>query len=65
MRKATYSPSTGVGHTELGQRGEGATQFLLIDSDLVEPEQELAGFEQRRMAGEAGAPSLIPYYDGP
>jgi len=40
-------------------------QFLLIDSDLVEPENELAGFSERRMAGEPDAPSLIPYYVGP
>lgn len=40
-------------------------QFLLIDSDLVEPEHELPGFSERRMAGEPDAPSLIPYYDGP
>jgi hypothetical protein len=41
------------------------TQFLLIDSDLVEPESELPGFSQRRMAGEPDAPSLISYYVGP
>lgn len=41
------------------------TQFLLIDSDLVEPEAELTGFSQRRMAGEPDAPSLISYYVGP
>ncbi|MCA9469359.1 MAG: AAA family ATPase [Nitrospira sp.] len=40
-------------------------QFLLIDSDLVEPEAELIGFSQRRMAGESGSPSLISYYFGP
>lgn len=46
--------------------GNGAgTQFLLIDSDLVEPEASLAGFSQRRMAGEPDAPSLISYYAGP
>lgn len=46
--------------------GNGAsTQFLLIDSALVEPEAELKGFSQRRMAGEPDAPSLISYYDGP
>jgi hypothetical protein len=45
---------------------EGAgVQFLLIDSNLVEPEVELTGFSQRRMAGEPGAPSLISYYVGP
>lgn len=41
------------------------TQLLLIDSDLVEPEVELTGFSQRRMAGEPAAPSLISYYRGP
>ena len=41
------------------------TQFLLIDSDLIEPETELTGFAQRRMAGEQDAPSLISYYVGP
>lgn len=46
------------------RKGTG-TQFLLIDSDLVEPESELAGFSQRRMAGESDAPSLISYYLGP
>jgi hypothetical protein len=43
----------------------GGTQFLLIDSDLVEPEAELTGFSHRRMAGEPEAPSLISYYVGP
>lgn len=43
----------------------GKTQFLLIDSDLVEPEIELEEFISRRMAGVPTAPSLIPYYDGP
>ena len=41
------------------------TQFLLIDSALIEPETELTGFLQRRMAGEPDAPSLISYYVGP
>ena len=41
------------------------TQFLLIDSDLIEPEPELAEFSQRRMASEPDAPSLISYYVGP
>jgi len=40
-------------------------QFLLIDSELVEPDTELPGFMERRMAGEPDAPSLIPYYTGP
>jgi hypothetical protein len=42
-----------------------AIQFLLIDSDLVKPEQGEADFMNRHMAGEPNAPSLIPYYDGP
>jgi uncharacterized Zn finger protein (UPF0148 family) len=50
----------------LASLGDGdATQFLLIDSDLVEPETELPGFAQRHMAGNRDAPSLIPYYSGP
>lgn len=40
-------------------------QFLLIDSELVEPDAEFPGFSERRMAGEPDAPSLIPYYKGP
>lgn len=47
------------------ERNGIGTQFLLIDSDLIEPENELTGFSQRRMAGEQDAPSLIPYYVGP
>lgn len=43
----------------------GKLQFLLIDSDLVEPSAALPGFSERRMAGEVDAPSLIPYYTGP
>lgn len=43
----------------------GRVQFLLIDSDLVEPEPPIEGFSHRRMAGEPDAPSLIPYYNGP
>lgn len=43
----------------------GAIQFLLIDSDLVEPESNLTGFLQRRLGGESDAPSLISYYAGP
>jgi rubrerythrin len=45
--------------------GNDATQFLLIDSDLVQPENELPGFAHRRLAGVPDAPSLIPYYTGP
>ena len=47
-----------------GQDGR-RLQFLLIDSDLVGPGADLPGFSERRMAGEPGAPSLIPYYAGP
>jgi DNA repair exonuclease SbcCD ATPase subunit len=46
-------------------RGQHQLQFLLIDSDLVSPSDELQGFLERRMAGEPDAPSLIPYYKGP
>lgn len=46
-------------------RGAIDTQFILIDSDLVEPEEELTGFLENRMAGELDAPSLISYYVGP
>lgn len=47
------------------ERNGAGTQLLLIDSDLVEPESELTGFLQRRVAGEPDAPSLISYYAGP
>lgn len=40
-------------------------QFLLIDSDLVDPGEKLEGFYERRLAGAPDAPSLIPYYSGP
>lgn len=43
----------------------GSIQFLLIDSDLVEPSVSLEGFSERRLAGEEDAPRLIPYYVGP
>ncbi len=46
-------------------RNGAGTQFLLIDSDLVEPADAFEDFAQRRMAGELEAPSLISYYDGP
>jgi rubrerythrin len=49
----------------LAKSQEGRLQFLLIDSDLVGPQTDLPGFSERRMAGEPGAPSLIPYYTGP
>jgi rubrerythrin len=51
-------------HLARGQNGR-RLQFLLIDSDLVEPRPSLPGFRERRMAGEPDAPSLIPYYTGP
>ena len=41
------------------------TQFLLVDSDVVEPDAELDGYSQRHMAGTPDAPSLISYYEGP
>jgi hypothetical protein len=45
---------------------EGRTlQFLLIDSDLIEPDPVVAEFLNRRMAGEPDAPCLISYYHGP
>jgi len=47
-----------------GQPDQGI-QFLLIDSDLVSPRDELRGFSHRRLAGTAEDPSLIPYYIGP
>jgi DNA repair exonuclease SbcCD ATPase subunit len=47
------------------QYSDRGLQFFLIDSDLVSPRPELAGFLERRMAGEPDAPSLIPYYVGP
>jgi hypothetical protein len=46
-------------------RSGADTQFLLIDSDLVEPEIGLREFSQRRLAGEPDVPSLISYYVGP
>lgn len=46
------------------RNGDGI-QFLLIDSDLVEPQNGLHGFSQIHLAGEPGAPSLISYYEGP
>jgi hypothetical protein len=42
-----------------------ATQFLLIDSDLVSPQVELPTFSERHLAGTPDDPSLIPYYSGP
>lgn len=44
---------------------EAGIQFLLIDSHLVAPAEPLHAFAERRMAGEADAPSLISYYVGP
>jgi hypothetical protein len=43
----------------------GSTQFLLIDSNLVEPVKPVPGFIHKHLAGEEGSPSLIPYYSGP
>jgi hypothetical protein len=45
--------------------GENATQFLLIDSNLVQPEEKLSNFTSRHLAGTSDAPALIPYYVGP
>lgn len=45
--------------------GDDQLQFLVIDSELTKPDSELPGFSERRMAGETGAPSLVPYYVGP
>ena len=51
---------------ELVESGKGdGIQFLLIDSDLVPPEEDIPHFVQRHMAGRPDAPSLIPYYTGP
>lgn len=47
-----------------GQEGQ-YIQFILIDSELYIPPRTLRDFKERRMAGEPGAPSLIPYYSGP
>lgn len=56
-------------YTELyrlvGLPEEHRLQLLLIDSNLIEPEIELPGFTERRMAGTPEAPSLISYYVGP
>jgi rubrerythrin len=49
----------------LARGSGGRLQFLLIDSELVGPGEELPDFLERRMAGEPDAPSLIPYYTGP
>lgn len=50
----------------LARGSDGASiQFLLIDSNLVEPEEEFPDFMHRHLAGEEEAPSLIPYYSGP
>lgn len=42
-----------------------STQFLLIDSDLVRPIEDVPHFQHRHMAGRQDAPSLISYYEGP
>lgn len=48
-----------------GAAGDERTQFLLIDSDLVNPVGRLEGFSHRRLAGEPDEPRLISYYEGP
>lgn len=48
-----------------GESDSTSIQFLLIDSNLVEPEEVFPDFVQRHLAGENDAPSLIPYYVGP
>lgn len=48
-----------------GEADGPSIQFLLIDSNLVEPEEKFPDFVQRHLAGEEEAPSLIPYYVGP
>lgn len=40
-------------------------QFILIDSDFVEPSVQIAQMTHRRMAGTEEAPALISYYSGP
>ena len=40
-------------------------QLVLIDSNLVEPENELPEFVVRHLAGTDDAPALISYYQGP
>lgn len=50
---------------QLSALADGGVQLLLIDSNLVSPHDKLVNFAERRMAGEEGAPALIPYYNGP
>ena len=50
---------------DLAAGGGAAIQFVLVDSELAEPEPPIDGFMHRRMAGEEGAPRLISYYEGP
>ena len=51
---------------DLAAQGGGRNlQFVLIDSDLVSPDNGIETFLHRRMAGETGAPCLISYYTGP
>ncbi|WFC42283.1 DUF3732 domain-containing protein [Pseudoxanthomonas sp. SE1] len=49
----------------LASMREGEIQFLLIDSDLVMPQDGALDFRHEHLAGETEAPSLIPYYTGP
>jgi predicted nucleic acid-binding Zn-ribbon protein len=48
-----------------GESERKRIQFVLIDSDLVLPEEPVPGLTERRLAGEPEAPSLISYYVGP
>jgi hypothetical protein len=59
--RSLYSEIYSLARGQDGRR----LQFLLIDSELVEPDASLPGFFERRMAGEPDAPSLISYYTGP
>lgn len=47
------------------QFAKDGLQFLIIDSDFVEPHVAIDNFFEQRMAGEPEDPSLIPYYVGP
>lgn len=49
----------------LASIGNSSIQFLLIDSDLVGPGDQVLDFRHTHLAGEPNAPSLIPYYSGP
>jgi len=49
----------------LASISDSGIQFLLIDSNLVRPDNQISDFRHKHLAGEPGAPSLIPYYSGP